>query len=275
MELLNRTLRQLLTIQMQKFPEDTWDDHLAPLMLAYRSSIHDSVNFTPHYLMFGREVRLPVDIMFGGETALGESPAEFVSSLRSRLNGAYEIAREYWKGAQKRQKDHYDRKVTGGRYKPGDMVWLYCPAISPGRAKKFHSAWKGPYKVLKAISDVVYRIQHVSQSSDRRRRHRLVVHFNRLKPCYSLSSESSSDSHSPSLPDPPADSPVEEDLMVPLPSDDSLLEPADPNADAAPEDTSSDTEPAPQVDNRGGTHWGGRLRHAIRPTDFYRPSSSS
>ena len=33
-ERLNRTLRQLLTIEMQKFPEDTWDDHLAPLMLA-------------------------------------------------------------------------------------------------------------------------------------------------------------------------------------------------------------------------------------------------
>ena len=139
-ERLNPTLRQLLTNQMQKCPEDTWDDHLAPLMLAYRSSVNDSINFTPHYLMFGREIGLPVDIMLGGEKAPGELPT--VKNVRSCLKGAYDIAREYGKGAQKWQKDNYDRKATEGRYKPGDMVWLYCPATTPGKAKKFHSAWK-------------------------------------------------------------------------------------------------------------------------------------
>ena len=288
-ERLNRTLRQLLTIQMQKCPEDTWDDHLAPLMLAYRSSIHDSVKFTPHYLMFGREVRLPVDIMFGGERAPGESPAEYTSNVRSRFSRAYETARDNGQGAQKRQKDHYDRKVTGGRYKPGDLVWLYCPAISPGKAKKFHSGWKGPYKILKVISDVVYRIQLVTPPTDRRRRQRLVVHFNRLKPCYT-SSPGNPTEKSPSQPNPPSagtptiDPPVEDDLMVPIPIDEPTSQVANPDtnptsqattsdADAASEAVSPDQAADQEAGTRGGS-WSGQLRRTVRPPDYYRPGSS-
>lgn len=68
----------------------------------------------------------------------------------------------------------------------GDTVWLYPPAVSKGRAPKFHRPWKGPYRVVKFLSDVTYRIQLVSprKQHDRRSHHRLVVHFNRLKPCH-------------------------------------------------------------------------------------------
>ena len=103
-ERLNPTLRQLLTNQMQKCPEDTWDDHLAPLMLAYRSSVNDSINFTPHYLMFGREIGLPVDIMLGGEKAPGELPT--VKNVRSCL-------KEHMTLLESMEKEHKSgRKIT-------------------------------------------------------------------------------------------------------------------------------------------------------------------
>ena len=239
--------------------------------------------------MFGREVRLPVDIMFGGERAPGESPAEYTSNVRSRFSRAYETARDNGQGAQKRQKDHYDRKVTGGRYKPGDLVWLYCPAVSPGKAKKFHSGWKGPYKILKVISDVVYRIQLVTPPTDRRRRQRLVVHFNRLKPCYT-SSPGNPTEKSPSQPNPPSagtptiDPPVEDDLMVPIPIDEPTSQVANPDtnptsqattsdADAASEAVSPDQDADQEAGTRGGS-WSGQLRRTVRPPDYYRPGSS-
>ena len=194
--------------------------------------------------------------MLGGEKAPGELPTEFVKNVRSRLKGAHDITRECGKGAQKRQKDNYDRKATGGRYKPGDMVWLYCPATTPGRVNKFHSAWKGPYKVIKVISDVVYRIQHVTPSSNRRRKQRLVVHFNRLKPCYSSSPENSESSFPSNLPDPPSDLPVEEDLMVLFPPEESTL-------DAASETSSPDTDTASEAASPDICH----TTHAL---NFYR-----
>ena len=272
-ERLNRTLRMLLTTHMQHVPEDTWDDHLPSLMLAYRSSVHESVKFTPHYLMFGRESRLPIDIMFGGGPAPGETPSEYVSQLRERLEVAYRTAREHLKGAQKHQKEQYDRKATGGRYSEGDLVWLYSPAVLKGKSRKFHRPWRGPYRIMKAISDVIYRIQLVHSSEpghpDRRRRHRLVVHMNRLKPCHLPDVQQQSAANPPPVPGstPPTSHSEEQDSveeyeMVPLP-----IPPCqeDPTAPTSPQ----------LVFPRGGPTWGGRLRHSVPPPDYYRPGAGS
>ena len=50
--------------------------------------------------------------------------------------------------------------------------------------KKFLKPWCGPWKVVKVLSDVTYRIEEETRRPGRRR-HRRVVHFNYLKPCHS------------------------------------------------------------------------------------------
>ena len=42
--------------------KDDWDYLLAPVMMAYRSSVHESTGFSPYRLMFGEECTLPMDI---------------------------------------------------------------------------------------------------------------------------------------------------------------------------------------------------------------------
>ena len=56
-------------------------------------------------------------------------------------------------------------------------MWLYVPHTRRGQTSKLYKPWQGPYKVIKKISDVTYRIQSVTG------RKRQVVHFNRWKPC--------------------------------------------------------------------------------------------
>ena len=67
--------------------------------------------------------------------------------------------------------------MRGSSCSIGDYEWLYCSAIPRGRSAKFHRPWKGPYIIVKALNDVVYRIRNVDAP-----RKKLVVHFNRLKP---------------------------------------------------------------------------------------------
>ena len=51
-------------------------------------------------------------------------------------------------------------------------------AMQPrGISRKLHTPWVGPYKVVKCISETVYRIQ------DSRAPRKRAVHFDRLKPC--------------------------------------------------------------------------------------------
>ena len=53
------------------------------------------------------------------------------------------------------------------------------PSGARGKSKKLHRWWTGPFKVVKRLSKVTYRIQHVKN-----RAKWLVVHFDRLKRCH-------------------------------------------------------------------------------------------
>ena len=76
----------------------------------------------------------------------------------------------------KRQKDLYDVHIHGQPYPKGDPVWLHCPAVLRGHSRKLHRPWKGPYRIIKCISETTYRIQDIKCP-----RRKLCVHFNRLK----------------------------------------------------------------------------------------------
>ena len=60
-ERFNRTLLMMLAMFAGKNRED-WDDLLPTVMMAYRSSGHESTGFSPYRLMFGEECTLPMDI---------------------------------------------------------------------------------------------------------------------------------------------------------------------------------------------------------------------
>ena len=272
-ERFNRTLKTLLRIQMKQVPEDMWDEELPLLMLAYRSSVQESTRFTPYRLMFGREVRLPVELMFGGTPAPGETHTDYVTHLRERLEGAYRVVRENLHGAVQHQKQHYDRKTTGGRYQVGDPVWLYSPAVSRGQTAKFHRPWKGPYRVVKVLSDVTYRIQLMSPRNrrDRRRNYRVIVHFNRLKPCHLQENLHQ-------LPTPEPQTEISDDEIgswvwyqqEPSPTPDQQSVPSESGQGSELHDHGRE-----EVTTRGGPVWGSRLRRTVQRPNYYQPDTTS
>ena len=62
-EPFNHTLLQMLSTAVIDHKED-WDLQLPLQMLAYRTSVQKTTKATPFSLMFGREIRLPIDVMF-------------------------------------------------------------------------------------------------------------------------------------------------------------------------------------------------------------------
>ena len=63
-ERFDRTLQELISLNV-KDAKDNWDIRLGVVLMAYRSSVQTTSGFNPHYLLFGREMRVPVDIMYG------------------------------------------------------------------------------------------------------------------------------------------------------------------------------------------------------------------
>lgn len=45
--------------------EGEWDEWLREIAYAYNTSVHTSTSFSPAELMFGRKLRVPLDILYG------------------------------------------------------------------------------------------------------------------------------------------------------------------------------------------------------------------
>ena len=96
-ERMNRTIEAQLSMFIQDHQRN-WDEFIAPLMMAYRSSIHDTTKCSPAKLMLGRELRLPVDLLLGRPSQ--EKPdldTPYVDRLQSTLERVQEFARSILK----------------------------------------------------------------------------------------------------------------------------------------------------------------------------------
>ena len=181
-ERFNQTVENMLATLVSK-DQTNWDEILPMTLMAYRSAEQESTKHSPNMMMFGREIRLPVDLLFGtGPSETVQSESDYVSNLREKLCIAHDSARENIKNASEKQKNNYDYRVHFNDYKVGDYVWLFNPKRKVGLSPKLQSNWEGPYKITSVISDLVYRIQMSPSHKPR------VVHYNRLKPCHSVDS---------------------------------------------------------------------------------------
>ena len=96
-----------------------WKDHVASLVHAYNCTKNDSTGYSPFFLMYGRNPRLPVDLAFGlCEENEDLSYSDYVHELKQRLESAYDSARKKLKKVQGMSKNMYDTKVQGCRKEP-------------------------------------------------------------------------------------------------------------------------------------------------------------
>ena len=176
-ERFNRTLKSMLSLFVSENQRD-WDRHLPLLLMAYRSAVHETTGCTPSEMMFGRELRLPVDLLYGRPEANGSfsDPVGYTDRLRDQLATVHQYARDHLKLESERQKMGYDHRLCSRIFSPGDAVWFYNPRRRVGFSTCLQRPWEGPYLITKRISDVVYRIQKTSTSKPK------VVHHDRLRP---------------------------------------------------------------------------------------------
>ena len=176
-ERFNRTIEAILAKTVENDQHD-WDSQLPKALFAYRTAIHESTNFTPYHLNFGRSPQLPIDLMLSRiQTSAIRSYPQFVQAAHQQLKMSQNIVREQLKSQHARQKALHDHHGTAEELQVGDRVWLYNPVVPRGSTKKFASLWKGPYTVIDKPGVVNYKIQLIGGTQT------FVVHRNRLKLC--------------------------------------------------------------------------------------------
>jgi transposase InsO family protein len=170
-----KTLTKMIAMATQDQAE--WDEHLPFISMAYRSTPHETLGLTPNYLMFGREISMPIDVMvpLKGDEQL--SAIEYVNKLRSKLIYAYELARNKLKASAERQKRLYNRHKHGDELQLGQVVWYINKLRKKGVSPKLQPKWRGPFLIVRKHNDILVEIQMTARKF-------VTVHTDLLKPCF-------------------------------------------------------------------------------------------
>ncbi|KAL1248067.1 hypothetical protein QQF64_023443 [Cirrhinus molitorella] len=174
LERFHQTLKSMLRAYCVETGKE-WVDGLPLLMLAVRSTVQESLGFSPAELVFGHTVRGPLKLIhdqFLSKDSRQMPILEYVSTFREHLHRAWDVAKRHLSNTQVKMKKRYDRKSVDRSFQPGDSVLVLLPVpTSP-----MHARFSGPYTVEKKLSDTNYTIL----TPDRRRKSR-VCHVNMLK----------------------------------------------------------------------------------------------
>ena len=108
----NRTLMTILG-SLSVEHKINWQDWVSNLTHAYNCTSTRVTGFSPYYLMFGREPRIPVDEEFGVTLPKTRQTTikQYVETLHKHLQWAYKIAKEHIEKDVACRKLYYDRKV--------------------------------------------------------------------------------------------------------------------------------------------------------------------
>ena len=197
-----------------------WDRYLAAALLMYRSSVCEATGYTPFYMLHGREMIQPADLMLsvGTETEDVKSAEKHGTDTCARLAKAYEQAYKHQLASAEKNMIARESFLRNVQYEPGAEVFYYQPTTSnkeqldsaahkeeseQGKQRtrllkrlpsKWTYKWTGPHTVVGKVENKPnsYRIRLSEKDKE------VTAHVNRLCKAYSWSESIKSTSEIPS-----------------------------------------------------------------------------
>jgi hypothetical protein len=134
--------------------------------------------------MFGRELRLPLELVLPTPDNNPEEVPEdvetihsqFTNQMRRSMRHVFDLARANLNQANRLQKHQYDRNSHDRQLALGQGVWLYNPKRRKGRSPKLYIPWEGSYTVVEVRRGVLVTIQKNRHTKPH------VVHIDKLAP---------------------------------------------------------------------------------------------
>ena len=172
-------LTEFIRQYIEKYED--WDKIVPFAVFSYNTSNHESTNFTPYELVFGKLARTPSSF----PSNRTETYTSYMSELVTRLNDLRAFATESLIKSKHRSKRLYDRKTRYHDYSCGDWVYVQKEA----RENKLDKTYVGPYKIV----DVLEKNNVVLQTSNNKR---ILKHVDKIKPSYHSKNNNASSENS-------------------------------------------------------------------------------
>ena len=135
-----------------RFPEKDWPKKLAAATAAWNFSTHRITKCSQFYAMFGRNPRLPVDVIFPLEEEEPQNLSQFVQEFKDRFNHIHRKMVQKEKSAIDLETGRKHRRQVP-EFQEGDVVYMFLATIRLNLSRKLQNQWIGPWKIKRKVSD--------------------------------------------------------------------------------------------------------------------------
>ena len=156
----NRTIKTAL--QKVLLRDKDWPQATDGVLFAHRTTKHASTGFSPFFLLYNREPRLPIDVEYAirdeeptEEEALEEAISKKLKVIEQTRNTVYNTAAQNIELAQKKQCKDFNRRQTKTQkeFKVGMKVLLRNLRRDDRKGGKLAKPWKGPFEISNLFSN--------------------------------------------------------------------------------------------------------------------------
>ena len=177
-ERANATLHEFLIQHRLSGGDDKWYKYLGHIENAFNALVNATTGFSPTYIEFGRDTRLPLDVAFYGLHSNHGCVKDYVREHLTHLHEVWDIVRTRLGLNALTQKQRADaRRDTTLTFEVHDRVLL---RKAPGHAK-WEEPYHGPYRIAEVLEHDNYRLRDLTS-----RRLQEEVHVDRLVPYPSI-----------------------------------------------------------------------------------------
>lgn len=168
LERSHRTLKEYLRNYVVDINE--WDKFVEFGIFTMNSSKNEATGYSPFELVFGYKIHVPTSLTAKPEPIYNYD--NYYYELKYKFQKAFDIARQNQIQTKENTKKYFDKKIKPVQFKEGDLV-LMKNFTKKGEGRKLQPLYKGPYEVIKVISETDVKIK-IGRSEK-------IIHNNNLK----------------------------------------------------------------------------------------------
>ncbi|CAC5417185.1 unnamed protein product [Mytilus coruscus] len=175
-ERTNKTIIQCMRTLVHE-NQLNWPELLPGILMAFRMTPSASLEFSPFYLVFGKEMNLPLDTSLIPKPGINKNLVHHIKNVLDNLKIARTLATENLKHAQEYQKLHYDKNTELPTFEIQDQVLLYSPKVPVGLSSKLHRKFDRPFYIARKGLIHTYKLRRCSNNKELKS----MINANRLK----------------------------------------------------------------------------------------------
>lgn len=160
-------INSILIEGISKFTSDrthrNWDQYLAAVVFANNTSVSGTTGYTPYFLLHGCEARTWIDHVLPAVSPkqLEQPYQRYAESLMGVLSAARDnaVRNIHRTQAAYNLPGTVQRTLQREPFNVGEEVLVYTPVARINTTRKLAKGWRGPYRIVKKVSDLVYRVK--------------------------------------------------------------------------------------------------------------------